>query len=63
MLTIIRPGLDVFQTAALIPLAGACSFAVYLVLTRLAVSRDGVGTATFYNGIVGLVVLSLILPI
>ena len=62
VLIVMRPGLAVFQSASLISLASAVSFSVYLVLTRLVSSRDGLGASTFYTGAVGLVVMSVIAP-
>lgn len=52
-LVIIRPGLGVFQAAALIPLVAALGFAAYNLVTRLASFSDGFGTSLLYMGVVG----------
>ncbi len=52
-LIIIRPGVGVFQPAALIPLLAALMFALYNVLTRLASRQDSSATSLFYVGWVG----------
>lgn len=52
-LVIIRPGLGVFQAAALIPLLAALGFAAYNLLTRLVSFSDGFRTSLLYMAIVG----------
>lgn len=60
-LIIIRPGLGVFQPAALLPLAGACSFAIGALLTRM-VRRDSVATSVLWSALIGSIFTSLLVP-
>lgn len=52
-LAIIRPGLGLFQPAALIPLGCAFLFAVYNLTTRLASFHDSFETSTLYMAAIG----------
>lgn len=61
LLVILRPGLAVFEPAALIPLAGALLWAVYQVMVRRA-SDDSPGTLMLYMAVVGAVVMGAIAP-
>lgn len=58
---IIRPGLGVFQPAALLPLAGAFTFAAGALLTRM-VRGDSVVTSVLWSAVVGTALTSLVLP-
>lgn len=58
---IIRPGLGVFQPAALLPLAGACTFAMGALLTRM-VRSDSVETSVMWSAVFGTVVTSVVVP-
>lgn len=60
-LLIIRPGLGVFQPAALLPLAGAFTFAAGALLTRM-VRGDSVATSVLWSAIVGSIASSLLVP-
>lgn len=60
-LLIIRPGLGVFQPAALLPLAGAFTYAAGALLTRM-VRSDSVATSVMWSAVVGTVATSLVLP-
>jgi len=62
VLIILRPGSDIFQPAAILPLIGTLSFSLYLILTKIVSRHDGLGTTVFYPGLIGLVILSLIAP-
>ena len=62
MLVILRPGLAVFDVAALLPLAGATMFAVYQVMTKLLSRTDGMITILLYTGWVGFLAMSLFGP-
>ncbi|SDG28794.1 MULTISPECIES: DMT family transporter [Thalassobaculum] len=62
MLVILRPGLAVFEVAALLPLAGAIMFAVYQVMTKLLSRTDGMVTILLYTGWVGFLAMSLFGP-
>ncbi|RJE81765.1 DMT family transporter [Paracoccus sp. JM45] len=60
-LLIIRPGLGVFQPAALLPLAGAFTYAAGALLTRM-VRSDSVATSVMWSAVVGTVATSLVAP-
>jgi len=60
-LLIIRPGLGVFQPAALLPLAGAFTYAAGALLTRM-VRSDSVATSVMWSAVVGTVASSLVVP-
>ncbi len=60
-MVIIRPGLGVFQPAALLPLIGAFTYAAGALLTRL-VRSDSVATSVLWSAIVGTVALSAVVP-
>lgn len=60
-LIIIRPGLGVFQPAALLPLAGAFTYAAGALLTRM-VRADAVMTSVLWSAVIGTALTSLILP-
>jgi len=61
-LIVIRPGTDVFQPAALLPLVAAFCFASYTLITRRVGPDEDVWTSLFYTGLVGSVILSAIVP-
>ncbi|WP_405278904.1 DMT family transporter [Cobetia sp. Ld8] len=52
-LVILRPGLGLFEPAALIPLSAALAFAVYNLITRLVSREDGFTTNMLYMAVVG----------
>lgn len=60
-LIIIRPGMGVFQPAALLPLAGAFTYAAGALLTRMA-RADSVATSVMWSAVVGSVLTSLAVP-
>ncbi|WEF23284.1 DMT family transporter [Paracoccus sp. S3-43] len=60
-LIIIRPGLGVFQPAALLPLAGAFTYAAGALLTRMA-RADSVATSVMWSAVVGTLLTSLLVP-
>lgn len=61
-LIVIRPGTEVFQPAALLPLIAAFCFASYTLITRRVGPDEDVWTSLFYTGLVGSVFLSAIVP-
>ena len=61
-LIVIRPGTEVFQPAALLPLIAAFCFASYTLITRRVGPDEDVWTSLFYTGLVGSVILSAIVP-
>ncbi|WP_265500247.1 DMT family transporter [Paracoccus beibuensis] len=60
-LLIIRPGFGVFQPAALLPLAGAFTFAAGALLTRI-VRSDAASTSVLWSAVVGSIVSTLVVP-
>lgn len=61
-LIVIRPGADVFQVAALLPLIGAFCFAAHTLITRGLGPDEDVWTSLFYTGLVGSAILTAIVP-
>lgn len=61
-LIIIRPGTDVFTPAALLPLAAACCYSGYALLTRRVGADEDIWTSLFYTGLVGTILLSIAVP-
>ena len=61
LLVIVRPGIGVFNPAALMPLAGAGLWAVYQILVR-KVSDDDAATSLLYMAVIGAVVMTLLAP-
>ena len=61
-LIIIRPGLDVFQPAALLPFGAAMCMAGFQIITRLIGTADTMRTTMIYSGLVGLVATTAMLP-
>lgn len=62
MLVILRPGLAVLQPITLLVLASAVMWALYLMLTRLAGRTHPPEVSLFWLAVVGLTVLSAIVP-
>lgn len=62
VLIIIRPGGAVFSLAAVLPLATACCFAAYQIMTRQLAGVDSSFTTLFYSAIVGTALMSLVVP-
>ena len=63
VLIVIRPGTGAFQTAALLPLLGATSWAAAAVVTRKMSGSDQALTTLAYSALVGFAVLSAALPL
>jgi len=63
VVVILRPGLAVFDPAALIPLLGAALFAVYQIVTKVIARHDGMTTIMLYTGWVGFALTSLAGPL
>ncbi|MEM6677973.1 MAG: DMT family transporter [Pseudomonadota bacterium] len=61
-LLIVRPGLGVFQPAAILALGAASCFAAFQVLTRYLGSAEPVWTTMLYTSMVGLGLASITLP-
>ena len=58
---VVRPSFATFGLSALLPLAAATSFALYLLLTRWLSQREETAHMQFYAGVSGCAVLSLAL--
>lgn len=58
VLIILRPGFGVFSLYALLPLAAALVFAVYVALTRVVARDDSAATSFFWAGAVGATVIT-----
>ncbi|WP_415922708.1 DMT family transporter [Tateyamaria sp. SN6-1] len=58
VLFILKPGLGVFDPAAIIPVVSALMFAMYGLLTRYAARRDTTATSFFWTGTVGAVAMT-----
>jgi hypothetical protein len=61
-LVIIRPGTDVFQPAALLPLAAATCFAGYSIATRFLGQDESPFTSLLYTTLIGTVVATIAMP-
>lgn len=61
-LIIIRPGAEVFQLAALLPLCNAVTYAGNALLTRHIGAREPYWTSMIYGALFGTLVLGLYLP-
>ena len=61
-IVVIRPGMNLFQWAMLLPLVLVAANTVFQVLTSHMAKTEDPGTMHFYTGLVGLVVTSAALP-
>ena len=61
-LIIIRPGTEVFQAAALLPIAAASCFASYAISTRFLGQDEAPATSFLYTTIIGAVAAWALLP-
>ena len=62
VLIIMRPGLTIFDPKSLIPLSAAFFLSCYQIVTRRASEYDSTETSLFYTSIIGIFVISLIIP-
>ena len=62
VLIVVRPGTGAFDTAAILPILSAASWAVALVVTRKMSGADGPLVSLTYAAIVGLLVTSALAP-
>ena len=60
VLVILEPGITVFAPAAVLPLAAACMFALYGLLTRYVARADTTATSFFWTGVSGAVAMTCI---
>ena len=61
-ITIIRPGYDVFSSAAMLPLCAAVAYSGYALTTRFVGRDEDTWTSLLYTAAFGAVVLSAIVP-
>lgn len=61
-LVILRPGLGVFQPAALLALGSAVALACYQIATRRLGGGDSIWTTLVYTTVTGTILASLVLP-
>ena len=62
VLIIMRPGLSIFDSKSLIPLVAAFFLSLYQILTRKASEYDPSETSLFYTSIVGIILMSFLVP-
>ena len=62
VLLIIRPGSAIFQFVSILPFLATISFSFYIILTRLVGRYDSLTTSVFYTGLVGLVIVTFVVP-
>jgi len=62
VLVILRPGVQVLEPSALLPLAGATTFAAYQLITRTVSGHDHPSTSFFYTGLGGAIVMTCVGP-
>ncbi|WPP46984.1 DMT family transporter [Pseudomonas sp. AN-1] len=63
VLIIVRPGGGLLTPAMLLPVASACSYAIFQLLTRRIGTRDSAATTNLVTGLVGATCLTLLLPL
>ncbi len=61
-LTIVRPGGDLWQLSALVPVGGALCFALYQLVTRLGTRTDTTMTNMIYTPMAGAIATSIAVP-
>ncbi len=62
VLLIVRPGGALFTPAILLPLAAACCFGLYQLLTRRLSATDDPATSNYLTALIGTLVSGLLLP-
>lgn len=58
---VIRPGMGVFQPAALLPMIGAFTYAANALLTRM-VRSDSIATSVLWSAVTGAILTSAVVP-
>ena len=62
VLIVIRPGAEVFQPAALLPVLAALLLAIYLLVTRSIAADEDPVVSIFFTSFVGAVAMSVVVP-
>jgi drug/metabolite transporter (DMT)-like permease len=62
VMVIIRPGSSAFHPAAMFPVISAFGWACTLIMTRMMSGRDRVITTMAYSSVVGLAILTVLVP-
>ena len=62
VLIIMRPGLSIFDPKSLIPLGAAFFLGLYQIITRKVSEYDSSETSLFYTSIVGILLMSFLMP-
>lgn len=62
VMIVVRPGGSGFQTASLLPLASALSWAFAMIITRMMSRTESPVTTLTYSAMIGLVLISLAMP-
>ena len=60
VLIILKPGLGILSSYAVIPLVAAFMFALYSLLTRYAARQDSSATSFFWTGVMGCIVMTAV---
>ena len=60
VLIVLKPGLGIFSSYAVIPLVAAFMFALYSLLTRYAARQDSSATSFFWTGVMGCIVMTAV---
>ena len=63
VMIIMRPGLSIFDPKSLIPLVAAFFLSLYQIVTRKVSSYDSSETSLFYTSIVGIILMSFMVPL
>ena len=63
VILVMRPGLGGIHPAAALSVIGVVLYAIYLIMTRVLARTDSSETTLFYSNVVGLVGMSLALPL
>lgn len=62
VLVVTRPGLGGLHPAAALSVLGCVAYALYMITTRVLAKHDSTATTFFYSGLVGVVVMTPIVP-
>jgi drug/metabolite transporter (DMT)-like permease len=63
VILVMRPGLGGIHPAAILTIIGTFLYAIYLITTRVLARTDSTETTLFYSNVVGLIGMTLVLPL